>query len=667
MKRILLTRLFLLGLVFILGACTSQKMYRSGMTSVEMGEYYRSAEKFRKAYRKDSNPQHRMEMAYQLAEAYRKLGEFGRASIWYKNAIRRNYPDPKAMLYCAECLRAYQNFEEAKIYYQQYLEQFPDDQQAQNGLAACTYVPEWEENPSRYIVAPVKELSSKFSDYSPAYIAGRDNELILSSMRESEVSGKRTSAITGQHFGDLYRSEFQLQKQKWSEPELIDDSGIINTDEDEGAPAISPNGDLMVFTRCRFDKTKDMGASLFAARMSRGNWSEPVLLSLTSDSLVAAHPAFSPDGNTLYFTSNKSGGYGGYDIWMATRDGSSFSKPVNLGKEINTPGDEMFPSVDWEGNLYFSSDYHPGMGGLDIFKASKDEDGKWTIENLKVPVNSSGDDFGMTFVHEENPRGLFSSNRKGSRSDDIYSFYLPPKIYRITGEIFDKETGQRVDGARVRVIATDGTNLRMRATDGKFQLKLNPETEYVFAAYRDGYLNDKTRENTIGLTDSKDFHVNLYLTPTDAPIKVENISYAFGAWELNEASKHSLDSLVQILETNPTITIELMSHTDFVGSDQFNFDLSQKRAQAAVDYLIERGINPDRLVAKGYGETWPKKITRELARQYDFLKRNDELTEEFINRLTPEQQEIAKSINRRTEFRVLSTDYQEKFKPETEK
>lgn len=653
-----------LGLIVGMGACTSQKMFRSGLSSYDMGEYYRAAEKYRKAYRKDKNPQHRQEMAFQMGECYRKLADYSRAAIWYKNAIRRDYPNKKAILYCAECLKAAQNFDEAKIFYQQYLGLFPDDKQALAGLQACGFVPEWEKNPSRYIVSSVTELNSKFSDYTPVYMAGKDNEILLSSMREDKGDKKRRSGVTGQPFSNLYRSEFQLQKQKWSDPEMIDENNIINTDDDEGAPAVSPNGDLMVFTRCRYDKSADMGASLFAARMSRGNWSEPILIQLTADSLVAAHPSFSPDGNTLYFASNRPGGFGGTDIWMATRDGSSFSNPVNMGPEINSPGNEVFPTTDWKGNLYFSSDFWPGMGGLDIFKASKDENGKWFIGNMQVPVNSSGDDFGMNFIKEESPHGMFTSNRKGSRSDDIYSFFLPPKVYRISGEIFDKETGQRLDGARVRVIATDGTNLRVRANDGKFQVKLNPGTEYVFAAYRDGYLNDKVRETTVGLTDSKDFNVKLYLTPTDAPIKVENISYAFGAWELNEASKHSLDSLVKILEVNPTITIELMSHTDYVGSEQYNFELSQKRAQAAVDYLVQKGIKPDRLVAKGYGETWPKKVTRELAKQYDFLNRNDELTESFINKLTPEQQEIAKSINRRTEFRVLSTDYHEKYAPE---
>lgn len=647
-----------------MSACTSQKSFRSGLSSYERGEYYRAAERYRKAYRNDSDPQHRQEMAFQMGECYRKLADYSRAAIWYKNAIRRAYPDKKAILYCAECLKATQAFEEATIFYQQYLDLFPGDQQALSGLQACTFVPEWEANPTRYVVSSISELNSKYSDYSPVFMTGKNNEVILSSMREDKNDKKSKSGVTGQPFGDLYRSEFLLQKQKWSEPELLEANRIINTDDDEGAAAISPNGDLMVYTRCRADKTLDMGASLFATRISRGNWSEPILIQLAADSLVAAHPAFSADGTTLYFVSNRPGGFGGTDIWMATRDGNDFSPPVNLGPEINSSGNEVFPTTDRNGNLYFSSDFWPGMGGLDIFKASKAETGKWIIENMQVPVNSSGDDFGMNFIQEETPRGMFSSNRKGSRADDIYSFYLPPKLYRMSGEIFDKETGQRLDGARVRVIATDGTNLSMRANDGKFQVKLKPETEYVFAAFRDGYLNDKARETTFGLTDSKDFNIRLYLTPINAPVKVDNISYAFGAWELNEASKHSLDSVVGLLEANPTITIELMSHTDHVGSEQSNFELSQKRAQAAVGYLVQNGISPARLVAKGYGETWPKKVTRELVRQYDFLNRNDELTESFINQLTPEQQEIARSINRRTEFRVLSTDYHEKFAPE---
>jgi peptidoglycan-associated lipoprotein len=326
----------------------------------------------------------------------------------------------------------------------------------------------------------------------------------------------------------------------------------------------------------------------------------------------------------------------------------------------------MFPFVRDNGELYFSSNYRIGMGGFDIFVATKNDEGNWVVNNMGSPINSPADDFGIAYVVGED-KGMFTSNRKGSRGDDIYSFMVPPKIFEVEGEVFNKENRAHIDGATVRIIGTDGTNLKMRAENGKFKMKLKPETEYIFAAFKDGFLRDKAAANTIGLDDSKNFSFELYLTPTDAPINVENINYEFGSYELLPESKIALDTLVQILMFNPTITIELMSHTDYVGSDQSNFDLSQKRAQSVVDYLIEKGINPQRLVAKGYGETWPKTVTRELARQYDFLKRNDELTEEFIKKLTPEQQEICNALNRRTEFRVLSSDFIEKFDAEPEK
>ena len=382
---------------------------------------------------------------------------------------------------------------------------------------------------------------------------------------------------------------------------------------------------------------------------------------LFNDSILVAHPALSPDGSTLYFVSDHGGGQGGKDIWKAEKSGGSFRNPVNLGPRINTPGNEMFPFMRDNGELYFSSDYHKGMGGLDIFKAEMDAEGNWNIENMGYPVNSSMDDFGIAFVPGKN-QGLFSSNRKGSRSDDIYSFVVPPTIFQASGDVYNKEDGSRIEGATIRVIGTDGTNLRMRAQNGKFQMKLNPGTEYVFAAFKDGFLNDKARATTEGLTDSKDFRFEFKLTPIDAPIKLDNINYEFGKFDLLPESVVALDSLVKLLELNPTITIELMAHTDHIGGEQFNFDLSQKRAQSVVNYLIQKGISPGRLVARGYGETWPKMVTREIASRYEWLKRGDELTEKFIEALpSEEQKEVAKAINRRTEFRVLSSDYIEKF------
>lgn len=659
MKDTVLPKIILILLVVLLGSCSPGRYIHSGLVSFEIGEHYNAIEKYRKAYRSRKLGDEKSEIAFRIAESYLKLSEFAKAVVWYKNAIKRNYADPLCMLHYANCLRATQKYDEAITWYQTYLGVKADDQEAKNGLESCKVAQEWLDKPSRYLVNVVRELNSPKNDYCPVFVGGRDNEVIFTSNRDL-ATGKRPSNITGTRNSDLFTSKFEIQKQKWEKPKLLEDKQLINTTNDEGAATLSARGDQMIFTRCRYDKTKDLGAELYSTNQSRGDWSEPTLIELVGDSLIAAHPSLSADGTTLYFVSDRPGGYGGKDIWMAKdKGGGKYDKPENLGPEINTPGDEMFPFIRENGELYFSSNYHPGIGGLDIFKAVQNEKGKWIVQNMKAPINSPGDDFGITFLPGEVEKGLFSSNRKGSRSDDIYSFFLPPKVFNANGEITNKETNQKIDGALIRIIGTDGTNLKMRADGGRFQYKLKPETEYVFAAFKDGYLNDKVRTSTIGLDDSKDFRFQFKLAPTDEPIKVNNINYAFGSYEITEESKLALDTLVQLLTLNPTIKIELMAHTDFVGSDKFNSELSQKRAQTVVDYLISKGINPGRLVARGYGETWPKKVTKAIAKQYDFLKKGDELTEEFILKLTPEQQEIAKAINRRTEFRVLSNDFHE--------
>ncbi len=652
-------------LVLILSGCGAAKYGNDATLSQDIGEYYRAIEKYRKASKKEKDREKRMLYAYQIAECYRYIGDYERAELYYKNAIRRGYPEEIALLHHADMLRATQQYEDAIETYRTYLDSVPGDERALDGLESIRKTQEWVANPTRHIINPIKEINSRESDYSPVFVGGRDNEIIFTSTRKAST-GKRESNITGQNFADLYRSTFGVQKQKWEEPKLLDESFIINTEDEEGAATLSSTGDQMIFTRCRYDKTQSLGAELYSSSQSRGSWADPILVQVVGDSIVAAHPAFSADESQLYFVSDMPGGYGGKDIYVAEKSGSSFSNPVNLGPVINTPGDEMFPFVRDNGELYFASNYHIGMGGFDIFVATKDEEGNWTIKNMGSPINSPSDDFAIAYVTGEN-KGMFTSNRKGSRGDDIYSFLVPPKIFEVEGEVFNKENRAHVDGAMVRIIGTDGTNLKMRTQNGSFKMKLKPETEYIFAAFKDGFLRDKATASTIGLEDSRDFKFELFLTPTDAPIKVENINYEFASFELLPESKLALDTLVQVLVFNPTITIELMAHTDYVGSDKANFELSQKRAQSVVDYLIEKGISPQRLVAKGYGETWPKKVTRELAKQYDFLKRNDELTEEFIKKLTPEQQQIANAINRRTEFRVLSTDFIEKFDAEPEK
>ncbi|HPF51448.1 MAG TPA: OmpA family protein [Draconibacterium sp.] len=652
-------------LVYVFGACSSAKYGRDALLSQDIGEYYKAIEQYKKARKKEKSREKRLEYAYNIAECYRTIGLYDYAAQNYKFAIRLGYPDNEALLHYADMLRITQDYEEATETYRTYLDSVPGDERALAGLEAMRKTQEWVANPTRHIINPIKEINSRESDFAPVFVGGRDNEIIFTSSRKA-ATGKKESMITGQKYTDLFRATFGVQRQKWQQPTLLDENMMINTGDEEGAATLSSSGEEMIFTRCRYDKTQAMGSELFSTSQSRSSWSDPIKLQIVGDSIVAAHPALSPDGSVLYFVSDMMGGQGGKDIWMVEVNGGSFGKPVNMGSVINTAGDEMFPFARDNGELYFASNGHIGMGGFDLFVARKNEDGVWTVENMGSPMNSTADDFGISFVTGEN-KGMFSSNRKGSRSDDIYSFLVPPKIYTVETEIFDKETNSHLDGATVRVISTDGTNLKVRARNGEFKMNLKEGNEYVFAAFKDGYLRDKVAVSTVDLEDSKDFRYNMYLTPTDAPIKVENINYEFGSWELLESSKLALDTLVQILTLNPTITIELMAHTDFVGSEQFNFELSQKRAQSVVDYLIEKGINPQRLVAKGYGETWPKTVTRELAKQYDFLKRGDELTEEFINKLAPEQQEIAKAINRRTEFRVLSTDFIEKFDAEPER
>lgn len=658
-----LALLFLL--VVLLSGCGAGKYGRDAMLSHDIGEYYKAVEKYRKASRKEKDREKRKQYAFAIAECYRSIGDYERAELYYKNALRRGYEDEIALLYHADMLRATQQYEEAVEAYREYLDSIPGNKRALEGLESISRTQEWVANPTRHIINPIKELNSRGSDFSPVFVAGRDNEIIFTSSRKS-ATGKRESMITGQSYTDLFRATFGVQKQKWQEPKLLDETFVVNTQDEEGGATLSSTGEQMIFTRCRYDKAQSLGAELYETSQSRGSWSNPIRVDVVGDSIIAAHPALSADESILYFVSDMPGGFGGKDIWRANKEGGSYSRPINLGKEINTPGDEMFPFVRDNGELYFASNYHLGMGGFDIFVANKDEDGVWSIENMGSPMNSPSDDFGIAFVVGEN-KGMFTSSRKGSRGDDIYSFLVPPKIYSVEGEVFNKENRSRINGATVRIIGTDGTNLKIRTRNGKFKLKLKPETEYIFAAFKDGFLRDKASANTIGMADSRDFKFDLFLTPTDAPIKVDNIGYEFGSWELLPESEVALDTVVQLLVFNPTITIELMAHTDHVGGDQFNFDLSQKRAQSVVDYLIRKGINPQRLVAKGYGETWPKMITRKIAKEYDFLKRNDELIEAFISKLTTEQQEVATAINRRTEFRVLSTDFIERFDAEPER
>ena len=626
--------------------------------SFQAGEYYDAIDLFKDTYSKTkkSDKAGRTEMVFMIAECYRLVNDPKNAETWYKLAVRSSATKPEAQFWYASSLKKNAKYQQAIDEFKKYKQLAPSDAKADQEIRACELALEWLRNPEVYRVTDLKDLNSRDSDFSPAY--GRDDfgVLYFTSSRE-DAEGNKTHGATGQGYTDIFESRLD-KKSKWSTP--VPAVGL-NSEFEDGTPFFTSDYKEVYFTRCEAGKREKKGCVIMTSKRAGDSWGEPKNLEILPDSLVAAHPALTADGETLYFVSDMAGGSGGKDIWMVTRSaaGGSWSQPKNPGPDINTGGNELFPFVRNDGTLYFSSDGLIGMGGLDIFKAIPQPDGSWIVTNMKSPVNSSADDFGITFENE-NEKGIFSSTRKGRGNDELYEFIFPPLVFSITGLVKDEKTGSPITGSTVSLIASDGSNLQAQTgTGGDFRFSLKPDVDYIFLASKQGYLNGKERETTKGQEKSREFMVTILLTAIDKPIELPNIFYDFGKWDLRPESMVSLDKLVETLNDNPNVTIELMSHTDSRDTEEYNYDLSQKRAQSVVQYLIEKGIETDRLSAKGYGESSPKVVDASVIAQAPFLKVGTSLTEEYINTLpNDEQKEIAHQINRRTEFRVLRTDYE---------
>lgn len=592
-----------------------------------------------------------------IGNCYRLIGNARQAEIWYNKAILRNCPDPKVYYYYADMLRMNEKYDEAIEQYQKYKILAPIDKLADSGVESCELSKKWKETPSGYEIKNMRGINTKFSEFSPTFASNDFMTLYFTSSRKGTTGGK-LSAVTGEYFSDIFITD-RDNKGIWSIPKTIDET--INTLYDEGTCSFGSDYNSLYFTRCKVSKRDKLGCQIFYAKRVEQGWLSPEEIKIASDSMIVAHPSISGDGTTLYFTSNIAGGFGGLDIWKVTRSSESddWGEPINLGGEINSAGNEMFPYIHSDGTLYFSSDGHPGMGGLDLFKAKTTENGSWEVENMRYPMNSPADDFGIVF-EQEREAGYFSSRRQGGRgADDIYMFYLPPIIYNMIGNITDDKTKTPVNQATVKLVGSDGTVVTMQtAADGSFKFNLTPNTDYVVIASKKGYLNNKAKETTRGLTQSKDFDVTIAITSTEKPIEIPNIFYDYDKWELRPESREALDRLVEILNDNPAITIELASHTDSRGTKEYNYELSQKRAQSVVNYLIEKGIAAERLKAKGYAQTQPKVVDGALNARYPFLTVGVLLDQKFIDGLTSEEnKEIVHQINRRTEFRVLRDDY----------
>ncbi len=647
------TILIIAACAILLSGCRGPKLATAN-EQMARGEYFDASRTYRKVYNKLTKKEERQlrgEVAFKMAECHRRLSEYARASAAYQNAARYGYADSTLYLLMGQCLAAEGKYGPATKAFEDYLQWKPNDRLAQNGLIGARMGLE-KKGQTRYEVHNAKLFNSRRADYSPMYLDRSLDQLYFTSTNE-KVNGQRKSEVTGMKKGDIWFVSKDEQG-KWKRPEPVE--GELNTEVDEGTPAFSPDGSTMYLSRARREPNAHTGVEIYTSQRSDAKWSAPVKLDITADTLSSyAHPAVSPDGTWLYFSSDMPGGQGGKDIWrinLKERKGTL----ENLGEWINTPGDEVFPSFRSDSVFYFASNGHPGYGGLDIFRAEQTKSGGWNVTNMGRPVNSSSDDFGITFGEGES--GFFSSNRADNRGyDHLYSFELPELKILISGWVLDKDE-EPVPNAVIRIVGNDGSNQKQVArNDGSFSFPLDRGISYVMLAGAKGYLNAKQEFTSDTAEEDAEYNVDFILVPVTKPVVVDNIFYDFDRATLRPESKTALDELAQVLRDNPNVTIEMASHTDRKGSEQYNIDLSARRAKSVIDYLISVGIAPDRLQSQGYGKSRPKTITKKLAREFPQFPEGTVLTEEYILTLPEADQEAADQINRRTEFQVLSLDY----------
>ena len=643
--------------VTLFASCGADNAMKKGDKFYALGEYFDASTQYKKAYSATPAKERatRGKRALKLAECYRRINYTQKAIAAYNNAIRYKQADSLTHLRLAQQLMKTGNYKEAAKNFEIALDSMPGSKLAVTGLSAARLAPQWKEAGSQYRVKRENFFNSRRADYSPM-LAGDDNDQLFFTSTRNQVKGDELSGITGTKNGDIFFSQ-KDEKGKWTKPEDIDTE--LNSSFDEGACSFTPDGKTMYLTQCLTDPSYPRYATICTSERSDAAWGKATPLTITKDTLSSyAHPAVSPDGEWLYFTSDMPGGMGGLDIWRVRLTTSGLGGVENLGAPVNTEGDEMFPTFRPNGDLYFSSDGHPGMGGLDILIAKPDTAaGGWVIEHPGYPLNSQGDDFGMTFEGLRN-RGFFSSNRgDGKGWDHIYSFENPEIVQTVKGWVYEQE-GYELPEGLVYMVGNDGTNMKLSVKgDGSFTQEIKPGVDYVFLGTCKGFLNHKEQLRVEPVTESTEYVLQFPLASITAPVLIDNIFYDFDKATLRPESTTALDELIKLLNENPNVTIELSAHCDYRGAVAYNKVLSQKRAEAVVTYLIEHGIAKDRLSPVGYGKEKPKTIKKKLTEKYPFLKENDVLTEEFIKTLKPEEQEICNQLNRRTEFIVLRTTY----------
>lgn len=655
-----LSPLYILLIFILLSACgTPERSIKRGDAAMAIGEYCEAAAQYKKGYSRipPTDRKRRGEVAYKMGDAFRRYGNTARALGAFRNAARYGQNDTLTQFYIGELLRMQGDYRGAEKAYQTYLDSFPSDERARQMLQSLSEATGIKERGSAYTVKMETMFSGSRSDYAPAYNGDEATTLYFSTTRPA-VTGSDLSGITGMKPGDIYMVR-KDEKGKWKSPEPVE--GGLNTENDEGATAFSSDGKTMYLTVCRTDPQYPRMAEIWTSQRADAGWGKPAALKITADTLSSyAHPAPSPDGRWLYFTSDMPGGYGGTDLWRARMDAHGVGSIENLGPEINTEGNECFPAFRPSGELYFSSDGRtPSLGGLDLYRAKQDTITEhWTVVHLPAPMNSPADDFGITFEGWHN-RGYFSSNRStGGRGwDKIYSFSYPEVLQTVKGWVYEQD-GYELPEALVYIVGNDGTNEKLSVkSDGSFEMAVTPGVDYLLLATCKGYLNFRNNLHADSLEVEHQHVLQFPLPSINVPVLVRNVFYEFDKADLTPESTAALDRLTNMLKENPNVTIELAAHCDYRGNDDYNLRLSQRRAESVVRYLTEHGIEAERLTAKGYGETIPKIVNKKLLETYPFLHEGDTLTVPYILALPADQQEVCNALNRRTEFRVLRTTY----------
>lgn len=618
------------------------------------GRYYDALNSYKKAYTKNKKAPMKAQASYQAGECFRMMSDWKNAEDWYGKAVQEKSKNPLATLRYADALRANGKYDEATVQYNAYKALAPSDPMGETGVQASKAAQGYKDKPTRHRIENVGALNTKYHDFGTAMSKADTNTVYFTSSRV-EATGKDNDAWYGEKRFDIFKSS-KDNNGRWSTPIALAEP--LNGEWSDGSVALDATGNTMYVTRVEKVKGKDGVGKIYSSTFANGKWSDLVGMPWNSDDYTVGQPSVSVDGSSMYFVSDMPGGQGGKDIWMSKNEGGTWGTPINMGTAINTAGDEMFPVITEGGKLYFSSNGLPGMGGLDLFTTAM-EGGSWSApKNLGSPMNSGGDDFNITMLGTD--KGFFSSNREGGQgADDIYTFVKPPLVFNVAGKVYDTDTKDPIKDATVELFGSDGTSLSVKTgADGTYTYPLKENTSYKLSASYTGYLTKFHEVSTIGLEDDKAFSkdFDFPLKSIAKPINLPEVFYDLDKATLRPESMTALDGLVETLNQNPTTTILLTSHTDFRADDKYNMKLSDKRAKACYDYLIKKGVAADRLQAEGKGESDPKEIGKDYA-DFPPFKEGDKLTEAFITKLGKEDFEKANQYNRRTEFKVLRTDY----------